>query len=339
MSETPGAAYSYHACLSDPVIREKAYDLLMLLTVLDLLALTLSKALSTLIRVLPERYGEAVAWLLVKLLIAVGRRFKQVGLRNLEIAFPELSEERRRLILARSFRVLARNLLGFSRIPTLTRQSALGCVEPENLTGILSLVNSARMSANGTGLLLATSHFGNYETLSQLYALFFRPVSILARGFGLPRTDRWWHKHRGLFGNQIFGRLGGYREMVERLKRGEDVMVLSDQNVKANHAVFVDFLGIKAATTKSVALAALRTGAPVLFLAGVEVSPNRYFLTGERICEAGVKFADADAAVQEITQKIAHALERLIRENPESWFWIHRRFKTRPPGEPETLYL
>jgi KDO2-lipid IV(A) lauroyltransferase len=114
--------------------------------------------------------------------------------------------------------------------------------------------------------------------------------------------------------------------------------MLTDQNVKANHAVFVDFFGIKAATTKTVALAALRTGAGVIF-----ASPLATGLATHRIFyrEINTQLGDelsVEEKVVKITQDLNHAIEACIREQPESWFWIHRRFKTRPPGEPETIY-
>ena len=195
-----------------------------------------------------------------------------------------------------------------------------------------------RASGDGVGVLIPTIHFDAFEYFIQIHALNYAPVSILARGFNLPRFDAWWKGRREQFGNTIFDRAGGFKEISKRLKAGEDVVVLCDQNVKRNHAVFVDFFGIPAATAKTVALIALRTGSKILFGCPVQISPGKFAVTAEEIPHPSEEEGTSDEKIAKCTAHMHRAFERQILKRPEAWFWIHRRWKTRPKGEPENLY-
>ncbi len=145
-----------------------------------------------------------------------------------------------------------------------------------NCEQALAAIRSARAQSGGTGVILPTLHFGSFELLAQIWSFVDRPFAFLARGTDLPMFDRWWNRRREMFGSRVLWRRGGFREMVDALQAGTDVGVLFDQNVKKHHAVFVEFFGRQAATTKSIALAALRTGAPIIFAVCVDLGDGRY---------------------------------------------------------------
>ena len=117
--------------------------------------------------------------------------------------------------------------------------------------------------------------------------------------------------------------------------------LLFDQNVRLGHAVFVDFFGVKAATTKAVALAALRNGAPLIVSSIAYLGQDRYRLDAVE-CDLKAILEDnalsTDDKVFRITQIATSHFEKMVREFPEGWFWLHRRWKTRPEGQPEDLY-
>ena len=142
-----------------------------------------------------------------------------------------------------------------------------------------------------------------------------------------------------MFGNEVFDRKGAYREIESRLRRGQDVAILCDQNVKRNHAVFVDFFGRKVATTKAVALAAIRTNSPIIFGVSVQKSPGLYEIFCNRINIPTDLSLTLEEKTINIMEQIHRSLEAVIRRHPDHWFWIHRRFKTRPLGEIEDTYL
>lgn len=303
---------------------------------IDILALGLAAPLVWLMAYLPRPYAMHIARGCVWLLFLCMPRLRGVGERNLELIFPEKPLEERRRILDASIDVLADNLLGYCRGPRLTKETAR---ELSDYSAVAQTFESLKQQNGETGVLIVMLHFGVFELFLHIHALLYRPVAVLARGFGLPLLDSWWNSRRETFGNEVFGRKGGYQEIVRRLRVKQDVCLLFDQNVKRNHAVFASFFGIQAATTKAVALAALRTGAPVIVAACARLNGgSRYspFVYAVGTCSQGDRARDE--AVQEFTERLHRASEEIIRAHPEQWFWVHRRYKTRPPGEPENLY-
>lgn len=302
---------------------------------IDLFALAFAKTLMGCMCWVPVRIGLLLAKGCIRLILLCMPRLHGVGRKNLLLAFPEKSPQERELILVESYNVLARNLLAFARIPRLTKQFMLESFDFTETHAILDRLHKAH---RGVGILIVTAHFGSFELLGQYGALVDRGVAFLARGFGLPRLDAWWFKRRELFGNTLFYRRGGSREVLTRLRAGQDVTILCDQNVKSNHATFADFFGIPVATVKTPAIAALRTGAPVVFMVCVEDSPGRYQMICEELPNPESFPGTPDERIQAFSAEMNQAVERAVRRKPDHWFWIHRRFKTRPPGEAETIY-
>ena len=263
-------------------------------------------------------------------------RLKRVGRRNLELVFPEKSPDEREAILLTSFDMLAQNLKNYAKLPDLDTERAKALIDyskGQALCGRLHAENP------GLGMILATLHYGSFELIIQLQTLMVRPAWILARGFGLPKLDEWWFSRRELFGCKVFRRKGAMPEILRQLQNGEDVAILFDQNVKRNHAVFADFLGINSATTKTLALASIRTGAPMAIGVMHQNADGKFTLLCDEIPTAEIPGETADERVLRITQSLNAFASQYIREHPENWFWIHRRWKTRPEGEPESVYV
>lgn len=306
----------------------------MIKDVLDYIAVYLIRVFVWLLAVLPAATAKKLARIVIGLLPFIVRRFSAVALRNLELAFPERTKQEQETIYRKSLEVLAFNLWSFAHIPRLSKEEAARLLDYQ---AAISLYTELKTRYPDLGLLGVAMHFGPFEMFIQLHALLYRPISILVRGTGLARLDQWWNGRRAFFGNDIFWRSGGYREIVSRLKRGGDVTLLCDQNVKRNHAVFVNFFGKQAATTKTVALASLETGSPVVLvaaaLAGDRIQPL-FFSLGRAIDENG----DRKEKIERFTLRMNACMEEIIRCYPEQWFWIHRRWKTRPEGEKEDVY-
>jgi KDO2-lipid IV(A) lauroyltransferase len=191
------------------------------------------------------------------------------------------------------------------------------------------------------GYLLVTGHLGSFELFGQILALIWRPIHPIARPFKSPRIDTWWSKRRAINGNTVIYREGAYREMIRVLKGGEEVGVLFDQNVTRANAVFVDWFGTPAATTKAIGAAAVSTGAPIITCALLPQGQGRYVVVAEEVSTQEVlnnpALSKSDKIV-EITRRAVLSFEQMIRKHPQSWFWFHRRWKTRPEGEVENLY-
>lgn len=308
----------------------------MVRNTIDILTLTLVRILIGALQHLPNGLALALARLYVRILLGMLLpRANRVTLRNLQLVFPNRSESERKAIARKSREVLAITLVSFAKNVALSREQARQVIPFKQLEQDLQAI---RQKHPGKAVLYAAAHYGPFETIVQLCVLASGPVAILARGFGLPRLDAWWNRRREMFGCEVFGRTGGYRETIRRLHAGQDVTMLCDQNVKRNHAVFVDFFGIPAATTKTLALASLRTGAPVYLLVGYALELNSYGYILHELPEIETLPGNSEQKVAAFTRVLHQHLEQAIEAHPEQWFWLHRRFKTRPEGERERMY-
>ena len=145
---------------------------------------------------------------------------------------------------------------------------------------------------------------------------------------------------RGRLNQQILAARheGGLRELPDKgstgaalrlLRRGETLAVVVDQNMRPSRGIFVDFFGEPACTTPAAAVLALRAGAPLLAAFPVR-GPDGTHLVRVEGPFAAPPGARGRSAVQALTQEVTRAVERAVREHPDHWFWVHRRWKTRP---------
>jgi KDO2-lipid IV(A) lauroyltransferase len=209
----------------------------------------------------------------------------------------------------------------FARFPDINRDNVRRYIRYE---GLEHFVEAKR---RGQGVLFATGHLGNWELSAFAHALLSEPMSFVVRPLDNPVLDGIASHYRGLSGNRLLGRNDFLRPLLAALKNNEAVGVLVDQNVALSEGVFVDFFGIKACVDAGFARLAARTGAAVIpgFAIWSELE-QKYVLTFyQPVPITGDELAD--------TQAVQCALESAIRQYPDQWLWIHRRWKTRPEGE------
>jgi KDO2-lipid IV(A) lauroyltransferase len=179
-----------------------------------------------------------------------------------------------------------------------------------------------------------TAHFGAWELSSFAHAVYGYPLKFVVRPIDNPRVEKLISDFRTSSGNTAIQRRSAAREILQALRRNEAVGILFDQNTTQSEGVFAEFFGIPAATTPSIALFALRTGASVVpgFLVWDEsLGKHRLRL------DPPVNLTDTgnlENDVLENTKLFNKILEDYIRKYPDQWLWIHRRWKTRPPGQP-----
>jgi KDO2-lipid IV(A) lauroyltransferase len=255
-------------------------------------------------------------------------RLSQVGRRNLALAFPDLSEGRREEILRGVYRSLGRALLVFARFPRLRRENLDQWIRYEGFE------HFERAQAGGRGVLFLTGHLGHWELSALAHGFYGHPLNVLVRPLDNPYIDRLVARYRTLSGNRLIEKLDSPRRIMEALRAGEAVGMLVDQNASLDGGVFVDFFGVKACASTGLVRIALRTGAPIVpGFALWEEREQRYVLRFWPALEM-VRSSDPEADVQVNTQRVHTRLEQIIRQWPDQWLWIHRRWKTRPPGEP-----
>ena len=268
---------------------------------------------------LPERLVWWHAGFYGKLLDLAMPRLRRVAIRNLELA--GLADRER--IVDGVFRGIGRLVVSFARFPKINRENVQRWIRYEGLE------NFTAAQAKGRGVLVATGHLGNWELSAYAHALMAGPMHVVVRPLDNPRVDELVEGRRGLSGNHVIRKKEAAREILRALAAGEAVGVLIDQNVTPAEGVFVDFFGRKACAGTAFVKFAHHTRACVVpgFALWSE-EERRYVL---RFYPEILMSGD----VQEDTQRVHAQLESVIREYPEQWLWIHRRWKTRPEGEDE----
>ena len=262
----------------------------------------------------------ALAWGLVP-------RLRRTGLRNLELAFPEKSEEERTRILRAMYRGLGWQLAEFCQMPRYSRENTRQRMRYEGLEHYLA----AR--EKGSGVLIVTAHLGAWELSSFWHSLMGYPMTMVIRRLDNPRVDPMVNTIRCLHGNRVVHKDDFARGLLAAMKRGDTVGILMDTNMTPPQGVFVPFFGVEACTASGLARVALRTGAAVLpgFMVW-EASEQKYVLRFGPEIELA-RTGDDEHDVVENTARFTAQIEAMIRRYPEQWLWVHRRWKTRPEGE------
>ena len=297
-----------------------------------------------------ERLEYAVVWSLVKLLGALPRswartfgagagaaafslagRLRNVGLRNLELAFPEKPIEDRTRILAELFRNLGWLLAEFCQMPRYTQANTRKFVRYEGLEHYLAA------KAKGKGVLIVTGHLGAWELSSFYHSLMDHPMSMVIRRLDNPLVDRLVNRIRCLHGNRVLHKDDFARGLLGAMRNGDTVGILMDTNMTPPQGVFVPFFGQLACTASGLARVALKTGAAVLpgFMLWEEGESKYVLHFGPEIELSATGDDEKDAL--ENTARFTAVIEEYVRRYPTQWLWVHRRWKTRPEGEP-TLY-
>ncbi|MEO6725641.1 MAG: lysophospholipid acyltransferase family protein [Blastocatellia bacterium] len=271
------------------------------------------------------RMGQAVGAIVHAVLPHLGRHAEA----NLRLAFPEMNEAERARIKRGTVQNLGRLLGEVSQFPRFNRDNI------ESVVQYVGLENYQNAVAAGRGVILLTGHIGAWELSVFAHSVYGYPMSFLARRVDNPLVEQLAERNRTRFGNRSIDKRNSVREVLKTLKGGGVVGILADLNASREEGVFCDFFGIPACTTAGVATLALRTGAVVVpgYIVWDDAgqvhrlhfeAPVETISTGNR---------DEDVVVN--TARYTKVIESIVRRHPDQWLWIHRRWRTRPAGEPE----
>ncbi len=254
-------------------------------------------------------------------------RLRRVGLYNLRLAFPEWTERQRRRIIFGLFQNFGRMLADFAHFPRYNRENI------ESLIIYDGFENYARAQAQGRGVLFLTAHFGNWELGSFAHGVYGYPCHFVVRRLDNPLIDRLINQYRCLSGGKAIEKCEFARGVLRAFAKGHAVGVLTDQNMLAGEGVFVNFFGRLACTTTGPARVARKTGVPVVLgLVIWDAKLNKYRLRFEAV--DWIKRDDPEEEILANTANFTRLIEGYARRYPDQWLWVHRRWKTRPPGEP-----
>jgi Kdo2-lipid IVA lauroyltransferase/acyltransferase len=268
--------------------------------------------------ILPLFLARPLAGLYSKLLDMAVPRLRRIAIRNLQMAGFREAEA----IAAGVFQSIARQMLVFARFPAILRRGEL-----DEWVRLEGLENYDRANAKGKGVLFFAAHFGAWELSAFAHALRRAPFDVVVRPLDNPAIDRMVEGRRELPGNRAISKKDAARAILKSLREGRTVGILADQNTVPEEGCFVDFFGVKASANTAFARMAAKTGAPVVPAYALWQEKERKWVLRyyPEIPMSGDAVAD--------TQRLHSFLETEIRKYPGQWLWIHRRWKTRPPGE------
>jgi KDO2-lipid IV(A) lauroyltransferase len=262
-----------------------------------------------------------VAWLAYH----VNRRHRQVALDNLKHAFgDELTDlQRDRMVKA----VYLHFCSLMMEIILLPRK-----FNPHTWRQHVKLKDGKKMAdcvLSGRPLLIVTGHFGNWEMGGYYLGLMGVHIHAVARPLDNPYLDALLRSFRERTGQRVLAKHGDFDQMQDLMASGGVLATLADQDA-GQRGLFVDFFGRAASTHKAIALMALEFRVPIIVAVARKTGwPMRYEMVADEVI-LPEDFADRPDAVRAITQQFTMALEQAVREAPEQYFWLHRRWKHQP---------
>jgi Kdo2-lipid IVA lauroyltransferase/acyltransferase len=277
------------------------------------------------LRRLPLTAANAVARTTTRLLDLALPKLRRVALINLSFAFPELDTHQRNQIVNGVFRSIARLLVALARFESFNSSNISQWIAYEGLDNYLDA------KREGRGVLVATAHLGNWELSAFAHALMTESMHVMVRPLDNPLVNQLIERKRTRSGNHLIYKQDAARAVLKALRNNEAVGILADQNTMPAEGVFVSFFGKLACAGSAFVKFAYRSQAAVIpGFAIWDESTQRYVLRFyPRVELSGNPESD--------TQNIHSVFEEIIRQYPDQWLWIHRRWKTRPRGE-EPLY-
>ncbi len=279
---------------------------------------------------LPRKGAIAIGVLMGRIAALVPSALTRTGEANLKLAFPDKSETERRKLLRSTFENLGRLLGEFSHLPRATPEKLRQLIEYDQV----GLAHLREAEKNHRGVIFLTGHVGSWELLSFGWSALEYPISFLVRPIDNPLIEDMIERVRTRFGNRPIDKKNAARQSLRVLREGGTLGILSDLNTQPHEGVFVPFFGKLACTTAGIATLALKTDAVVIPTCAVwNKERQRYFFHGDPPVEL-VRTGDQRKDVELNTARFAAAMERMVRLYPDQWLWIHKRWKTRPEGEP-----
>ena len=196
--------------------------------------------------------------------------------------------------------------------------------------------------SEGKGLVLITGHLGSFEILGNVFPHFGIPLTVVMRSLRMPRVDEWIAQSRESHGNQVISQKGAVKKVIKTMKSAGAIGILFDQNVTRNNGTFIDWFGHPASTTITPGYLVVTTGCAAAVVSLCPTTGDNYEVLSAEIDGKEI-LARTDLSreekIHEVTILMVRAFEKMVRDRPDGWFWMHRRWKTTSDASiPEDFY-
>jgi KDO2-lipid IV(A) lauroyltransferase len=266
--------------------------------------------------------ARGLAWFAARVIRLRGK----VADENLRHAFPELSDAQRDQIVLDMWEHLFLLVLEVAHAPLLIHET--------NWREFVRLVNVEPMVELLLGdrpKLMITAHFGNFEAAGFLLGILGFPTYSIARTLDNPYLDRFVNRFRGMTGQYIIPKKGGFDQILDVINRGGVLAFLADQYA-GEKGCWVEFFGRPASAHKAIALLALENDGPMVVCCSRRLGrPMRFEMSILAVADPRDSSPEV-GSVRPLTQWYTSKLEEMVRQAPGQYWWIHRRWKDpRPP--------
>lgn len=285
-----------------------------------------------------KRLLEALSWLFSRLspraALGLGRflgwiygsviRYHRRDARQaLALSLPDIPAPQRADILRRMYANLGTNVVEITRLPHLSEAQLADMVDWEDEHHVHEVL------AAGKGLLVLSAHMGNWDLLCTLAPRFNYPTTIITKRIKNKGVNDYWMATRGRFGLKFVPAHNSYRQCLTALRKNEIVGFILDQNMIRDEGIFVDFFGRPACTTPGLAFMSAQSGAAVVPAFMLRQPGGRHRL---KVLPAIPPPPDRKPeTIHAYTQRYTKVIEDMIRQYPDQWIWLHRRWRTTPP--------
>lgn len=292
----------------------------------NLLELVVVRSSVFLINMLGERGAAAFAQAAASTFFKAGVGLSTVR-QNLISAFGRDMAPEKREDLARSiYRQWGLTLAEWARTWRPGKSGIEGILDRVEILGDQPVLNAL---SRGRGVIFITAHFGHFELIPQCWSRCHGPLNFIVRPPDNPLLDRSLNRLRSRYGSRVLARKGVIRNAIRCLRAGEILGVVMDQNMIHREGIFVNFFGRPACTTPLPAMLAQRTGAAVFpCFIHRNTAYSHQIIFGEEILASQTGDVQADLVTN--TNRYNQVIERAIRQNPDHWLWMHRRWRTQP---------
>ena len=277
-------------------------------------------ALSRLVRTLGLKLSRRLSYLLAAFFYFIVPIRKKTVKENLRKAFPEFSKTRINKIAFGSYKSFCITLVEILYLPGISKAELKSSVTYDDIPLIKNKYNE------GKGLIFLGAHYGNWEYIALTVALYLEiPITVIVKSQRNTLVTNWLDNMRVKWGNKIVPLGISIRQVYKELKEKRIVAMVADQRGPSD-GIRINFMGRKASVFAGPALLALKTGAPIMF--GVTIrQPDFSYKTVIEFINTEDLPEEEELKVAELSQRHASVLEKYIRQFPEQWFWMHKRWK------------
>ena len=279
--------------------------------------------LSRIVRFLPLRTVHKTGFLLARMAYPVLKSRRNVALRNLQNAFPEMERAQRENIAVKSFEHITATFIELLWSPNYTKEIINRRVHIDNLELLTDLLKKRK------GVVFVTAHFGSWEISAQAIVLStVEPVCAIAKSQTNILIDRRINRWREIFGVKVVPMGMSVREIIRTLHQGGIIALVADQTAP-KESVAVDFFGRQVPTFEGPAVFCLKTGAPIVIGCAARQENGNYIMHLVHVPSDDL-IGSSENNIRELTQRQVRLTEEIIRQHPEQWMWMHKRWKHVP---------